>query len=125
MIYSPSQNEKESAATRGGDNEEETSKATVLFPLLREGPIFVYSRKERYDTTTAASKASNPTFLVNTPFHSLPDSRPLIHFFYNFNSFYFVHRLTRSPESNPSNYFTSFLCSCVPLARLCFEGVVS
>lgn len=101
------------ATTRGGaDNEEETSEATdPFFPPLREGgSIFVYSRKERYDTTTA-SKASNPNLSCQYSFFSpcLPDSRPLILLFYHFQFFFYsVYRLTRPPESNRSRSFKLF-----------------
>lgn len=55
-----------------GDNEEETSEATdALFPpSAGRGSIFVYSRKERYDTTTA-SKASNPNLSCQYSFSSI------------------------------------------------------
>lgn len=92
-------------------------------------PIFVYSHKERYDTTTA-SKASNQTFLVNTlffPFSSLPDSQLAAYFSSSTTSIrplLFEYRLTRPPESNRSKSFTLFsLCSCVQLARLSLNGV--
>lgn len=61
---------------------------TLFIPLCGRGSIFVYSRKERYDTTTA-SKASNPNLSCQYSFLPLPlpDSRPLILiFFYHFNS---------------------------------------
>lgn len=60
-----------------------------FFPLCGRGPIFVYSRKERYDTTTA-SKASNPnlscqySFLLH--FLSLTLDPLILVFFYHFNS---------------------------------------
>lgn len=95
---------------------------TPFPPPLREGgSIFVYSRKERYDTTTA-SKASNPNLSCQYSFFysCLPDSRPLILLFYHFQFFfYFVYRLTRPPESNRSRSFKLFFfCPCVRLARL-------
>lgn len=58
-----------------------TSEATApFFPLCGRGPIFFYSRKERYDTTTA-SKASNPNLSCQYSFLLLFLSLTLDHLF--------------------------------------------
>lgn len=110
------------------DNEEETSEATdALFSPLRGGARFLFIRAKNDMIPLQHRKHRIQTFLVNTLFlqFPLPDSRPLILlFFYHFNSSSTFCLSTDTPTRvDPIQiiYTSFFFCSCVQLARLCFE----